>query len=655
MKTKFTGHSYLIFFYHLLLSWLMFNIGRLVFYIHNLSSYEHLSAGEIWTAWLGGQRFDIAAMGYINSLYMFAFIVLGYFPGRVRESKISYHLVKWLFLIPNIAAVILNVGDAGYFPFVRKRMTSTVFQEFGGDNPFFLVLRLAWQNPLLTSVAIAMIALLIWAYGRIKYRSTTNTSALWRFIITTGKALAVAFVTVVGIRGGLVHSIRPLSPFNAHSYVKEVKDRDLVLNTPFCMIRTADKKVLKLIDYIPREEAETLFSATYKAAPLGEQDSLFGSYKDYNVMILILESFAKEHIGALQPDGKGFSPFLDGVIRDSATLSFPYAFANGVKSIDAMPSIVASIPALGLNFVTSNYSGNEIDGMGSCLMRHGYKEAVFMHGAPNGSMGFDAFSTHMGYTGYHGMKEYNNDADYDNAWGIWDKKFLPTLPPVVTGQSSPWLTTIFTLSSHHPFKLPKEEKGKYPEGKVDLQRMIGYSDDALRLFFEKASSEPWFDKTIFIITADHTSQSANPAYANVAGRFAIPLLWYIPGKPLPRDIYTNKVVQQADIYPSLLYLLGIEDEIVSYGHNLFDPHSSSYAVVFGGEYNLISKDGVFALNEQTGERKRLDLDSDLLPKRDTIQSHVITDKMLPAVVMDYNRRLVENRLSAKKIKDNTTK
>lgn len=647
MKSIETKHRYLVFFYHLFLSWLMFNLGRLVFYVHNYVYYKHFSASDLWTAWWGGQRFDIAAMGYLNSVYMLIFMMLGFFSLKVRTHRISYQVTKWVFLLPNIAGIILNVGDSGYFPFVRKRMTSTVFQEFGADDPVLLVLRLAWTNPILTLVAIAMVVFLIFAYPRIKYNAKRSVPVVRRILSTTVALLATVFVTVVGIRGGLIHSVRPLSPFNAQAYVDQVKDRDIVLNTPFCMIRTADKKVLKEIEYIPAAEAERLFSAIYKAQPLSPEDSLYGAYKDYNVMILILESFAKEHIGTLQEDGKGYTPFFDALINDPATVSWPYAFANGRKSIDAMPSIIASVPALGLNFVTSNYSGNEIDGMGTCLRRHGYKSAYFMHGAPNGSMGFDAFSKHMGYTGYIGMTEYNNNDDYDNAWGIWDQKFVPFLPDQISRFEQPWLGTIFTLSSHEPFKLPKGEEHKYPQGDVPLQATITYSDEALRMFFEKAKKEPWFDKTIFVITADHTSQSADPIYDNIVGNFAIPQLWYIPGKPLPKDaIDTNKVIQQADIYPSLLYLLGIEDEIVSYGHNIFDPMSKAYAVIYWGEHHLITWDKVYTFEAETNKLSIDSLNTVLLPRPDTVY-HTISDRLLPAIVMDYNKRLIHNKLSAR--------
>lgn len=646
MKKVETKYRYLVFFYHLFLSWLMLNLGRTVFYIHNLTYYKHLSLSELWTAWCGGQRFDLAAMGYMNSLYMLFFVLLGFFSIKVRTHRVAYLAMKWVFLIPNIAGLILNIGDSGYFPFVRKRMTSTVFQEFGGDDPLLLVLRLAWGHPTLTLICIALIGLLIYAYPRVKYRGRKNAPVLKRCVVNLLCLLVVVFVTVVGIRGGLIHSVRPLSPFNAQAYVAQVKDRDLVLNTSFCMIRTADKKVLKEIEYIPSDEAERLFSGVYTAQPISPVDSLFGRYSGFNVMVIILESFAKEHIGALQADGKGYTPFLDSLINDPAVVSWPYAFANGRKSIDAMPSIIASVPALGINFVTSNYSGNEIDGMGTCLHRHGYKTACFMHGAPNGSMGFDAFSKHMGYNKYIGMSEYNNDADYDGAWGVWDQKFVPFLPEQISRFETPWLGTIFTLSSHEPFKIPQGEEDKYPQGDVPLQATIRYSDEALRMFFEKAKGEPWFANTIFIITADHTSQSANPEYDNIVGNFAVPQLWYIPGKPLPHDMYTNKVVQQADIYPSLLYLLGIDDPIVSYGHNIFDPTSTSYAVIHWGEYHLITHDRVHTFDTETQRFTTDTLRTVLLPRPDSLHREV-TQRLLPAIVMDYNKRLIHNKLSTR--------
>ena len=66
-----------------------------------------------------------------------------------------------------------------------------------------------------------------------------------------------------------------------------------------------------------------------------------------NVVVLIVESFGREYIGALNKDleggkYKGYTPYVDALIGKSTT--FQYSFCNGRKSIDGMPSVLSSIP-----------------------------------------------------------------------------------------------------------------------------------------------------------------------------------------------------------------------------------------------------------------------------------------------------------------------
>ena len=66
-----------------------------------------------------------------------------------------------------------------------------------------------------------------------------------------------------------------------------------------------------------------------------------------NIVIFILESFAREYNGAFNkgtkiPDYQGYTPFVDSLAQHS--LIFTNAHANGWKSIHGMSSVLAGIP-----------------------------------------------------------------------------------------------------------------------------------------------------------------------------------------------------------------------------------------------------------------------------------------------------------------------
>ena len=71
-------------------------------------------------------------------------------------------------------------------------------------------------------------------------------------------------------------------------------------------------------------------------------------------------------------------------------------------------------------------------------------------------MNFNSYAKSAGYDLYYGRTEYNNEEDYDGQWGIWDEPFLMNMTKEISKIKEPFLTTVFTLSSHNPYKVPKK-------------------------------------------------------------------------------------------------------------------------------------------------------------------------------------------------------
>jgi phosphoglycerol transferase MdoB-like AlkP superfamily enzyme len=352
--------------------------------------------------------------------------------------------------------------------------------------------------------------------------------------------IPVVLVLIVGAaRGGYKHSTRPITISNAARYVNNPHDVAIVLNTPFSLLRTLNKKELIKYAFFSEEEAEKLYNPHYV-----QIDS--GKFRPMNIVIIIMESFSREYIGTFNKDlegGKytGFTPFLDSLI--SVGLTFDVSLANGNKSIDAMPSILASIPSLETPYVISHYANNSINGIGTLLKKNGYYSAFF-HGAPNGSMGFDSFSRMAGFDEYFGMSQYPDKKDFDGMWGVWDEEFFQFFAGKLNTFKEPFLTTIFSVSSHHPFKVPEKYIGKFKKGPIPICEVINYSDFALRKFFKEISGKPWFKNTLFVLTADHSFERYHKEYQNSLGQFLIPILFYSQGSDLHG--YKKRIAQQID-------------------------------------------------------------------------------------------------------------
>lgn len=247
--------------------------------------------------------------------------------------------------------------------------------------------------------------LLGYVYNRIKPQPALKTFG-WRYWGLSILIMAlVGGLSVGGMRGGFRHSTRPINISNAAKYVERPEQVAIVLNTPFSIFRTLGKTAFKPVHFFEDQELSKIYSPVYQP-----EQSASGSNIEQdrpNVVLIILESFGREHIGAFNRDleggsYEGFTPFLDSLIEQS--WAFDHAYANGRKSIDALPSVIASVPSLVQPYIVSEYSTNKINGLAGLLSRIGY-ETAFYHGAPNGSMGFHAFTK---MAGYDAIKEKRN-------------------------------------------------------------------------------------------------------------------------------------------------------------------------------------------------------------------------------------------------------
>lgn len=307
----------------------------------------------------------------------------------------------------------------------------------------------------------------------------------------------------------------------------------------------------------------------------------------------------REYIGAFNDtlEGgkyKGYTPFLDELISES--LTYEYSFCNGRKSIDAMPSILSSIPMFVEPYFVSSTALNEVGGIAECLNKKGYHTS-FVHGADNGSMGFEAFARSTRFQTYLGRDEYGSsypefdgDRDFDGVWAIWDQLFMRYWLKELNKDQEPFLSTIFTATSHNPFQIPENYRSQFPEEELPIHKCIRYVDMALREFFDNARKQPWFENTIFVLCGDHTNQTNHASYQTDLGYFSSPIIFYDPSGEMPRG-RRKAVAQQIDVMPTLLEWLHYDEPYLAFGKDLMNtPDSLSWAVNYYNDVYQMVKD-----------------------------------------------------------------
>lgn len=639
---KFKANYYAAVLYRMGIALFFIFLCRFIFWGLNTSLFPGLTADKWLHILTGGLRFDIAALFYFNALPLVLMVFP--LPASVLNHRIYKRVVETSFIVCNGIALLLNCIDFIYYRFTLRRTTFAVLKEFQNEQNFGqLAKHFVSDFWYVTLIYLALLTLMIFLYNRVQTEAIEGKSKV-RYYIRGGVILLLTvFLAIGGIRGDYKHSTRPITISNAGDYVSNPNEIYLVLNTPFTFIRTTSVQTLKRVNYYTDEELEQIYTPIHRPHP----DNVF---QKKNVVLILLESFGKEAMGFYNKDLEGgtytgFTPFLDSLAAHSKI--FWQSFANGRKSIDAIPSCIASIPS-GVNpFVLTPYVSDTIGGLAHVLRKEGYHTSFF-HGAPNGSMGFTAITKLLGIEYYYGKNEFNNDAEYDGIWGIWDESFLQFFAQKLGTFQQPFFSTFFSVSSHHPFKVPEKYKDVFKKGPLPVLECIGYTDMALKKFFEAAKQQPWFDNTLFIISADHATVTYHEEYQTPWGDIAIPIILYAPGDSAMNGIHDG-IIQQIDIMPTVLGYLNYNKPFVAYGNNVLDTAQQQQAFAFQysagykwfeGDYMLFS-DGEHVkelYNYKTDRlfRNNIAADSSQLAER--------LHRRLKAFIQQYNNRLIENRL-----------
>lgn len=626
--------------WNLLLVYLVYQIARLTYYLENTDYLNYTL-----DVWRGGLLFDTSAILYTNVLY----VVLMLLPLHWKERGVYHQCCKWLFVLVNSLALAINFMDSVYFRYTMRRTTTTVFGEFSNESNMGSIIGIEFLRHWYLVLLFAAIVLFIWhcyAKPTLDHRKLLHWWHYDSYCLLS--LLLLAPFCVAGMRGGFTTAVRPITISNANQYAQSPMDAALVLNTPFSLIRTIGKDVFKVPNYFSDpKEMEAVYSPLHNIIS-NHQSPGISSKK--NVVILIVESFGREYIGALNTNlegGKycGYTPCVDSLIAQSTT--FRYSYCNGRKSIDGMPSILSSIPMFVEPFILTPASMNEFTGLAGILGNEGYSTAFF-HGAQNGSMGFQAFAQKTGFQHYYGRTEYEaakGTADFDGTWAIWDEPFLQYYAEEMSRMQQPFMTAVFTASSHHPFVIPERYRQQFPEEHLEIQKCIRYTDLAIGKFFKTASQQPWFLNTIFVLTSDHTNMSDHAEYQTDLGGFCSPIIIFDPSNPTGE--IQDKIAQQIDILPTILGMLGYQKPYLAFGIDVLNtPTDDTWAVNYlSGIYQYVKYGYVLQFDGQKTKA--------VYSLQDSLMQHNLAGKVkeqgqmereLKAIIQQYMERMTQNRL-----------
>ena len=637
MRKYFRVEEYKILAFRLFLAYVFYGIARIFFTIYNFELLGSPGLFEFLRLYYHGLIFDTAGILYVNMI----FILFSILPLRINTWNIFQKFQFFIYFLFNLTAYATNFIDFIYFKYILTRSTLASFESIQHESNKVILLFsfiISYWHVFFLFIVLSIIWVYLYRLWNLKNKKPQNQFAYYGLSIV---CFFVIIILMVGaIRGGdFKKSTRPINMVDANRHVNSSIQAGIVLNTPFCIIRTINKKSVKKVEYLSNEEVIQLVK------PIKQYDRKV--HEKPNVVLIIIESYGREYSGAFNPDTKikdykSYTPFVDSLAQHS--LIFTNAYANGYKSIHGMSSILSGIPSFKDAFTSTPYANQKIESLVSVLENLGYHTSFF-HGAENGSMGFLGYSNILGIDKYFGRNEYNNDTGFDGYWGIWDEPFLQFMKEKLDEEKEPFFSTVFTISSHEPYIIPEKYKETFPEGDIIMHKCVRYTDYALRRFFDEAKKEHWYNNTLFVLVADHANLIYYPEYRKALNINTIPILFHHPDGRY--NGINNLLAQQIDIYPTIVDMIGFNKPFRSWGRSLISDQEEPFVVRYSGYYYYFYDKyvccfdgekliGFYELSDKSMKNNLINENKEMM---------FLMEKRCKAFIQDYMNKIIDSKLS----------
>ena len=556
----------------LLVLMLAYSLLRLALLIHNREQIGEATTAMLAEAFVNGLRFDLR-------LAILALIpLLLALPSLRMMTRGRAFFRRWLTAFASIT-VFLGIVELDFFREFNQRLNGLLFQYLQEDPG--TVMSMIWHGFPVLRYLLAWAAasyLLGWIFTRLDRCAQTRPESVHvspaRFSFRLAVFLVCLPLAVVAARGTLRQG-PPLRWGDAFTTASTFANQ-LGLNATLLFAAAARERLSKHRDNIWKGKlppAEAL--AVVREMLLTDHDVLADGdstavLRDFtppaegilpirNVVVILMESFAGKHVGALGGQGAS-TPYFDRLASNG--LLFTRFFANGTHTHQGTFVTLTCFPNLpGFEYLMQMpESRNDFSGLPPLLGARGMDD-LYVY---NGDFAWDNQSGFFGRQGvrhFIGRFDYENPVVFDPTWGVSDQDMFERALAELTRRPTekPFYAILQTLSNHTPFALPEKLPVEPVTGFGTLDAHLTamrYSDWALGQFFEKASKAPFYRETLFVVLGDHGFGSGEQLTEMNLARFNVPLLLIAPGIQEKFGKTRDTVATQLDVVPTVLGRLG---------------------------------------------------------------------------------------------------
>ncbi|WP_308780470.1 LTA synthase family protein [uncultured Clostridium sp.] len=518
-----------------------------------------------------------SAKPFINYYYAFILIFLSFsllFKGKGR--------VIYLFVIDIIITALIFL-DLGYFRgFLTMPSALLLTQTANLDNMGGTISSMFSKLDFLLLIDFIILAIYVF-FTRKSYTNVKRRAPLTFIVMILSSILFIAYV-----------------PFNLHILKNEdVKNGYIFSNyDPTNTARYFSPIGYHIFDvynvykdskpYELTEEETTKINEFFQAKENLEDNKYAGMLKGKNLIVIQVESLESFIVGK-EVNGQKITPVMDELI--SKGLYFPniYEQVNEGTSSDSDLMINTSMFPLRRGSTFFRYPSTEYNSLPNLLEEMSY-DTIAIHPDKGSFWNYVNGLKGIGFNEF--IDYYSFNIDEEIGLGISDESYFRQVVPMLKNLKEPFYAFTVTLTSHGPFDLPKEKRVLNLDSELDKSELGGYfesikyTDAQIGEFLKQLDKEGLLDDTVVVIEGDHTG--VHKYYNSSIEKLSNKEDWYldnghhtIPFIIWSKDMNEGKTFDtiggQIDIMPSLLYLMGVDNEKyinTAIGRNLLNTNKS---------------------------------------------------------------------------------
>lgn len=533
---------------------------------------HHLAAHDLLRAFYLGLKFDARLAALVVA------------PIAIFGTRRAATIVVAIF---ELIVLLCYAIDFGSYAYVHQRVNASELEFL--RNPL-ISLHMVWESYHVVWFGLGMLLFLAALFFALRGKRDTVTAKkdpLWQRI-----ALIVFLLACIYGKA----SRYPLRWSDAY-VARDPFAAELALNPPQFLFETMREEPVKLDENRVRRLYPVM--AAYagvdhpdpKSLSLARTPRLFPQTTGTpNVVVIQLESFAAFKSGAFGNRANG-CPNVDRLAREG--LLFTNYYSPSEKTARALYAAVFGMADVSPWQAAGN-NPMAVDQYTIINAFRSYEKYFFLGGSAN-------------WSNIRGMLAHNIDglkifeegaykAKPVDVWGVTDEEVFLAASDELSKQRKPFFALILTSGNHRPYTVPKETHGYAREilSNEDLRangfesndeyNSFRYLDHAVGLFLEKASKEPWFKNTVFVLYGDHGTRTGAPGEALTLGDLSlivyhVPMIIYAPGFHVPpRRI--DVAASHMDLMPTIASFCGVPYRNQTLGIDLFDPNAAARSAAF---------------------------------------------------------------------------